>query len=42
MLGGKLRDIYEKYGVKSVYPIIYILFLSCKFPVNAGYDLSRH
>ncbi len=26
MLGGKLRDIYEKYGVKSVYPVIYLIF----------------
>lgn len=31
MLGGKLRDIYEKYGVKSVYPIIYIVFFLANF-----------
>ena len=31
MLGGKLRDMYEKYGVKSVYPIIYILFFLVNF-----------
>lgn len=31
MLGGKLRDIYEKYGVKSVYPIIYVLFFLGNF-----------
>lgn len=31
MLGGKLRDIYEKYGVKSIYPIIYIVFFLANF-----------
>lgn len=31
MLGGKLRDIYEKYGVKSVYPIIYLIFFLANF-----------
>ena len=36
MLGGKLRDIYDKYGVKSVYPIIYLLFFLGNFLPNIG------
>ena len=36
MLGGKLRDIYDKYGVKSVYPIIYLLFFIGNFLPNIG------
>ena len=31
MLGGRLRDFYEKYGVKSVYPVIYIIFFLANF-----------
>ncbi len=36
MFGGKLRDIYEKYGVKSVYPIIYIIFFLINFLSTLG------
>jgi len=36
MLGGKLKDIYEKYGVKSVYPVIYILFFLVNFLSTLG------
>ena len=36
MLGGRLRDIYEKYGVKTVYPIIYILFFLGNFLSSLG------
>ncbi len=36
MLGGKLRDIYDKYGVKSVYPVIYILFFLANFLPSLG------
>lgn len=36
MLGGKLKDIYEKYGVKSIYPIIYILFFLVNFLSTLG------
>ena len=36
MLGGKLRDIYEKYGVKSVYPLMYIIFFLFNFLSNLG------
>ncbi len=36
MLGGKLRDIYEKYGVKSVYPVIYVMFFLTNFLSSLG------
>ena len=36
MLGGKLKDIYEKYGVKSVYPVIYIVFFLVNFLSTLG------
>lgn len=36
MLGGKLRDIYEKYGVRSVYPFMYLLFFIFNFLSSLG------
>ena len=36
MLGGKISEIYEKYGLKCVYPLIYILFFLLNFLTSLG------
>lgn len=36
MLGGKISEIYEKYGVKCIYPIIYIFFFLINFLSSLG------
>ncbi len=36
MFGGKIQEIYEKYGLKCVYPFIYILFFLFNFLSSFG------
>ncbi len=36
MFGGKLQEIYEKYGLKCVYPPVYVLFFLFNFLASFG------
>lgn len=36
MLGGKISEIYEKYGLKCVYPLIYVFFFLLNFLTSIG------